>query len=160
MVDCGCVATAQQTTLWKSIIEVTALFVGVAGAIVALVTYRNNSKRERAKWAVQLFEKFYEADRYLKVREALDSRETTAEIHELVDSESAEFTDYLNFFEMVAFLAKSRQLSVSEILGLFQYYLGCLKRHTIVMVYVNAKSNGFEHLRDFFNRNEDSFKHS
>ncbi len=46
-----------------------------------------------------------------------------------------DFTDYLNFFEMVTFLADTGQLSKKDLLRLFRYYLLCLKRHRVVMNY-------------------------
>jgi hypothetical protein len=76
-----------------------------------LWTYRSNSQRERAKWAVQLYEKFYEGDHYKAIRDKLDCASDAPEVAELVTQEAAAFTDYLNFFEMVTFLADTRQLS-------------------------------------------------
>jgi hypothetical protein len=48
---------------WKAITELVSSAAGAIAAIVAVITYRNNAKRERAKWAVQLYEKFYEESR-------------------------------------------------------------------------------------------------
>ncbi len=36
----------------KAIAEIAGIGFGVAGAAVAVFTYRSNSKRERAKWIV------------------------------------------------------------------------------------------------------------
>jgi len=147
--DCGCVPTNDTISNLKSIVEIATLIIAVVGAFIASVTYRNNSKRERAKWAVQLFEKFYESDSYKEMRDKLDCTPNAATVQGLVDEESSEFTDYLNFFEMVTFLAKSNQLTKSDVHGLFQYYLNCLKRHRAVMVYLHNEANGFEYLKEF-----------
>jgi hypothetical protein len=69
-----------------------------------------------------------------------------------VESESDDFTDYLNFFELVTFLAKTKQLSESDVLSLFHYYLRCLKGQKAVMKYLNNQKNGFEHLSGFLKR--------
>jgi hypothetical protein len=120
--------------------------VAMIAAIGALWTY---SQRERAKWAVQLYEKFYEGEVYKAVRNQLDCTPNATEVVQLVTQESSEFTDYLNFFEMVCFLAKTRQLSTKDVLSLFQYYLRCLKQHTAVMEYLNNKEKDFEQLSQF-----------
>lgn len=123
-------------------------------AVAALWTYRSNSRRERAKWAVQLYDKFYETDHYKPIREKLDcAPDAAADVVQLVTQESAEFTDYLNFFEMVSYLAKSRQLSKDDVLSLFQYYLQCLKRHDSVINYLENKDKGFEQLSGFLKDN-------
>lgn len=119
---------------------------GVVAAAVATWTYHKNSARQRAQWAVQLYEKFYESDRYRKMRDALDCESDSAEISELVSSEGPEFTDYLNFFELMAYLSESKQVSRTDILALFDYYLRCMKRHPAVMSYIENEQKGFERL--------------
>ena len=137
---------------WKAIAELVSFVVGAIAAVIAVMTYRNNAKRERAKWAVQLYEKFYEEDRYKKMRDKLDGTQNAEEIEALVEEEPAEFTDYLNFFELVTFLAKTRQLSESDVLSLFHYYLRLLKGQKAVMKYLNNQKNGFEQLSGFLKR--------
>ena len=137
---------------WKAVAEILSCGVAVVTAIGALITYRGNSRRERAKWAVQLYEKFYEAADYKRIRDELDCTANSAKVTDIVNRESPAFTDYLNFFELVAFLASDKQLSESDVLGLFQYYLHCLKRHNAVIKYVNDKDKGFEQLRGFLNK--------
>jgi hypothetical protein len=61
--------------------------------------------------------------------------------------QEARFTDYLNFFEYVAFLEGSRQLRVDDVRTLFGYYLGCLGRHSRVRNYIHDPANGYEELR-------------
>ena len=134
---------------WQSIAQPTYYTVGVFAAIFAVRTYRKNSKLERARWAVQLYEKFYEAHQYTKVRDTLDCDADVESVQELVSQEESEFTDYLNFFELVAFLAYTHQLSRDDVLRLFQYYMSCLKRHSVVMKYINDRTKGFEQLRSF-----------
>jgi hypothetical protein len=137
---------------WKTIAEIVSCIVGATAAGFAVKTYWDNSQRERAKWVVSLYEKFFEENRYKKIREMLDDTQNVGEIEALVKSESAEFTDYLNFFELVTFLIKTKQLSESDVLSLFHYYLRCLKGQEAVMKYVNNQKNGFEQLSGFFER--------
>jgi hypothetical protein len=140
-----CKSFIQVASNW---VTVSAGLVGIVSAILALRTYTTNSKRERAKLAVQLFEKFYEGERYKKVREALDCLTDEPGVKELVKREPSEFTDYLNFFEFVAHLAAEKQLSRSDVLTLFDYYLRCMKRHRCVMNYLNEREKGFEQLNE------------
>lgn len=95
---------------------------------------------------------FYETDHYKPIREKLDCKSDAADVVELVTQEQAAFTDYLNFFEVVSFVASTHQLSEKDVLSLFHYYLRCLKRHTLVMKYLFDKGNGFEHLSGFLKK--------
>ncbi len=67
-------------------------------------------------------------------------------MNEIVIREEADFTDYLNFFEFIAFLKTSKQLKSSEIEALFGYYLDCLNRHDRVRQYISNPANGYEGL--------------
>jgi len=58
--------------------------------------------------------------------------------------EPREFTDYLKFFELVAVLQKSGQLTTEQIEDLFGYYLNCLERSAAVRKYISAE--GYEQL--------------
>jgi len=121
---------------------------GIVVAVSALFIYRRNARLERAKWAVQLHDKFFAKDsQYRPIREILDSETSSRDIEELVGKESAEFTDYLNFFELVAILVESGQLQKSDVMDLFEYYLGCLQRHATVRQYIQDRTKSFQHLR-------------
>jgi hypothetical protein len=135
---------------WKDAAQPLYYSVAIAAALVALWTYRENSRRERAKWMIQLYEKFYEEERYKPIREMLDCELDSSQlprVKELVDEEDASFTDYLNFFEFVAFLAETKQIEKSDVLQLFQYYLKRMKQQHTVMAYIDNDQKGFEQLR-------------
>jgi hypothetical protein len=127
----------------------------IAGAVAALFAiywglyqYSRNSRLERARWLASLYEKFYEKENLKKVRQILDSEtENSSEADRLISEEAPEFTDYLNFFEFVAVLKKSRQLKSNEIEDLFHYYLDCLETSPKIREYLAAK--GYEHLDQF-----------
>ena len=119
--------------------------IGGLAVLFAFFQYRSNSRLERARWLASLYDKFYEKDNLKKVRETLDSETAdSSEVDRLMGEEPPEFTDYLNFFEFVALLGKSRQLKSNEIEDLFRYYLDCLERNKKVRNYIATK--GYEHL--------------
>lgn len=140
---------------WKDLIQTIYYIAGTIASIgtlcvafIALRVYKRNSWLERARWASELYKSFYQEENLKKVREQLDSTEESVDVVQLVAEESAEFTDYLNFFEYVAFLKKSKQLRESEVEDIFGYYLGCLKRHPNVQNYIFNSEHGYEGLAD------------
>jgi len=135
-------------------LEVIAIVATLVMAFIALLTYDRSVKLDKTKWMKELYEKFYEQPQLKCVREQLDSGDGQ-KISELVKEESAPFTDYLNFFEFLAYLEKSKQVSRADTLGLFRYYLQNLQANREVMVYVQNPSNGFEGLREMLKRNLD-----
>jgi gamma-glutamylcyclotransferase (GGCT)/AIG2-like uncharacterized protein YtfP len=132
----------------KFIAEIVSTLVAGGSAALAAKTYWANSSRERAKWAVQLYEKFYETDRYRKVRDDLDEEPDNLATLWRVAAEDDDFIDYLNFFELVVFLARSKQLSWADASSIFGYYLNCIKSHKSVMTYIDDPSKDFEQLRE------------
>src|SRR5262245_45581901 len=124
--------------------------VSILGVIGALWTYRSNQLLERTKWASALYDKFYERPDLKGVRQALDCNADSTEVAELVKRERADFTDYLNFFEHVAYLVKRRQISKADANAYFEYYFSCLQRHQAVRDYVKNRANGYELLAEWF----------
>jgi hypothetical protein len=139
--------------IWKETLEVVSLVAGTFSAIgtvlaagFAAFVYYRNSAFERAKWASSLYEKFYEETNLKQLRDRLDCLKDSDSVNEIVIREEPAFTDYLNFFEFIAFLKSSKQLKDSEIEVLFGYYLDCLNRHDRVRQYVSNPENGYEAL--------------
>ncbi|HJP90333.1 MAG TPA: hypothetical protein VJ875_00150 [Pyrinomonadaceae bacterium] len=124
---------------------ISAVGTALAAGFAAFV-YRRNSALERAKWASSLYEKFYEATTLKQMRDRLDYLNDTDSVNEIVIREEPAFTDYLNFFEFIAFLKTSKQLKDSEVEVLFGYYLDCLNRHDRVKQYIANPQNGYEGL--------------
>jgi len=118
----------------------------VIAAVFAAVVYKRNSTFERAKWASNLYEKFYEGPTLKQIRDKLDCIKNLDSVNEIVLREEPAFTDYLNFFEFIAFLRSSKQLKDSEIDVLFGYYLDCLNRHDRLKTYISNPENGYEGL--------------
>ncbi len=133
---------------WKPLVEALSYVGGAVAGLGAWRVYRQNSQLERAKWITALCEKFFEADALKPVREKLDDEEPdSAVITGLIEAQPSNFTDYLNFFEFVAILKHSGQMTDKDVQDLFDYYLRSLKKHNQVTAYVHDKKNGFEHLR-------------
>lgn len=61
------------------------------------------------------------------MRDTLDCDSDNAKVNALVSEEGSTWTDYLNFFELVAYLRESKQLAAEDVKALFEYYIGCLK---------------------------------
>ncbi|HEY4054121.1 MAG TPA: hypothetical protein VGL74_10270 [Terriglobales bacterium] len=132
------------------VVKVVQIFSYVAGATAALFAYfvyRSNSRRERARWVENLYSRFFEKNELKQIRDALDCAADDARVNALVQEEDAAWTDYLNFFELVAYLRESKQLEEADVTALFQYYLGCMERHRTVMAYINDETKGFKYLR-------------
>lgn len=137
----------------KDIAAIIGSLATAFAAIWAAITYRNNSRLEGAKWLASLYEKFYERVDLKGIREILDTdtepncnEDEQSKIEKLIREEPPEFTDYLNFFEFVAFLKYSKQLKYDEVNQLFGYYLDCLNRREILRQYVAMR--GYELLED------------
>jgi hypothetical protein len=136
--------------VFRNIASGIAALGALAAAIVAVVTFRRNSKLDRARWALNLYEKFYEKKELKETRDVLDCEADGEQINKLVLEGKADFTDYLNFFEFVAFLQHNKQLQNREVEDLFGYYLGCLKRHERVRKY--SREEGYERLDELLER--------
>jgi hypothetical protein len=132
----------------KTIVQILSALATAGAAIGALTVYRTNSRRERARWAESLYARFFERSELKTIRDKLDCLRGNPEVHRLVAEESAALTDYLNFFEFVAYLRSSKQLSEKDIEALFGYYLDCLRRHDEVAGYIRNRETGFEYLRE------------
>lgn len=124
-----------------------------AGALGALRIYRQKAALDRAKWLSSLYSRFYEAPDLKRIRKTLDENLPNApQIVELVQAEDADLTDYLNFFELMAYLESCGQLRLRDIAALFDYYLRLLSKHKDVRKYVQEDRNGYGYLKKLMNR--------
>jgi hypothetical protein len=130
----------------REAIQILSSIAGIVAAFWALWVYGNNSRRERARWAESLYTRFYEKPELKTIRDQLDCAAGDATVARLVTEETPALTDYLNFFEFVAYLQSSKQLSGTDVQALFGYYLDCLRRHKDVVGYIRNKEKGFEYL--------------
>jgi len=105
----------------KTLAESFYYFGASLAAILALYVYYRNRRLEQSRWASSFYDKFYESDHYKGIRDVLDGGDES-EVLELVKNEEAEFTDYLNFFEHLAIIAKSKQLNKDDVEASFGYW--------------------------------------
>ena len=129
------------------IVQICSYLAGAVAAVSAFLVYRGNSRRERARWVESLYSRFFEKGELKQVRDALDCDANNEAVSALVTQESPAWTDYLNFFELVAYLQESKQVVGKDVSALFQYYLGCLERHQAVVAYIEDETKGFKYLR-------------
>ena len=130
------------------VIQLLSYLAGAVAAVSAFLVYRGNARRERARWVESLYARFFERSELKQIRDVLDCRANDASVDTLVSEEGSKWTDYLNFFELVAYLEKSKQLEAQDVAALFEYYLGCLKKHQSVMGYIRDEAKGFKYLRE------------
>jgi hypothetical protein len=133
--------------IWGNTQPIFQLLAGMS-AIIAALTYWRNLRLERARWLASLYSKFYEALDLRMIREILDcSAPNSPEVLKLVEDQDARFTDYLNFFEFMAYLNACGQLSHRDVAALFDYYLRVLSKHQAVRKYVLDDRNGYGYLK-------------
>jgi hypothetical protein len=119
-----------------------------AAVLGAVRTYYRKVALERATWLSSLYSKFYEAPDLKRIRKVLDDNSADAPaVEELVRSEDSDLTDYLNFFEFMAYLKDRHQLSKKDVAALFDYYLRLLSKHKDVRKYVLDDRNGYGYLK-------------
>lgn len=128
------------------VVQIVSYGAGVVAAVSAFLVYRSNSRRERARWAESLYSRFFERPGLKTVRDLLDSEAPDPRVKDLVTKEGSDWTDYLNFFEFVAYLQSQGQLLDRDVQALFGYYVECLKRHEAVLEYIRDKAKGFDYL--------------
>ncbi len=145
---------AREIGHWFTINAQTIYYLmATAGAFVAVLTYYRNSVIERARWLSSLYSKFYEAPDLKRIRKCLDENAPNApQVQDLVRDEDSDFTDYLNFFEFMAYLENRGQLGQRDVAALFDYYLRVLSKHKDVRQYVLEDRNGYGYLKKLLPR--------
>jgi hypothetical protein len=128
--------------------------------------YRRQVNLEQMRWLQQLYDSFYNSERYKEVRQVIDFdelgqtlellRRGDADPHQLSLPERAkldQFTDYLNFFEWLAYLEEEKQLTFPQLDTMFGYYLARLAqvdRNHQLRQYIRDK--GYEQLHRLLDR--------
>jgi len=136
--------------------------VAIYAAIQGLTDYRNRTRTERLRLLTQFYEKFYENGTFRQIRQRIDFEKPVALSNLMKKAQSPKpefssderkmfdsFTDYLNFFEMLAYLGKQEQVLEDDIDAMFGYYLKRLVEvfeEQALLSYL--KYDGFERLHD------------
>ncbi len=131
---------------WKDLTQIVSYGAAVIAIGVTGWQYLRSKKLERAKWDLQLYEKFFEQQTLKEIREILDDDPLNPAIAKTIAEEPPAFTDYLNFFEFVAFLREQKQIGSDDLETLFGYYLNRLRDNPAVAEYVHTKEKGYEKL--------------
>lgn len=137
---------ANSADLWiKAVGGVIALCTGG----FAVFTYFRNSRTKAAEFLLTLHKAFFVDPTYQAMKTLLDCDgiEEEAKLEAAVAAQSAEFTDFLNFFELVAYLDTIETLMRGDTEALLGYYLSLLRDKKPVWDYIRKTSNGFENLR-------------
>ena len=128
------------------------------GVIFTSINYFNSLKVKRGEWIKSLFEKFYEQDRFKKIRKEIEYEKLRSFLAidgkgRACNEENEELlVDYLNFFELLATLIKNKHIRRSEVLDLFSYYFNLLKTDIFIRRYV--EQFGFKNLNALLNERE------
>lgn len=130
-------------------IKMFAAAVAAISAGFAVQTYARNTRTKAAEFLVSLHKAFFVDATYQAMKELLDcsGEEEKRRLATAVDEESAAFTDFLNFFELVAYLTEIGTLTMDDTNALLGYYLDKLAASPVVLRYVRRSSTGFESLR-------------
>jgi hypothetical protein len=138
---------------YKAWIDITIKALALIGVYIAAINYRSQRIIKKGEWLKSLFEKFYENATYKEVRRWLDNKELEIKINSddnVVSDEDEKFTDFLNFFEFIANLEQEKQITKTDAINLFDYYLQQIKRSPVCMEWI--KKYGFEKLDGLLNK--------
>ena len=130
--------------------------VPVVTLVFAARTYKLNSRTKVAEFLLKLHQSFFVDATYSKMRQTLDEESATGSelIGSLVKQEGVEFTDFVNFFELVAYMNQRGDLQAADVYALFGYYLRILTTNADLRGYIRDKSRSFEHLNALLDRFE------
>lgn len=136
----------------KDWLDISIKALGLIAIVIAALGYFRQLKIKKGEWLQLLFEKFYENNNYKDVRKWLDNGDIEKKItlDNSISDEEEKFTDFLNFFEFIATLESERQISKTDVINLFDYYLQKIKLSSICMQWV--KKYGFEKLDSLLNK--------
>ena len=146
----------------KNPMENIFYLISIIAIIFSILTYRRNSKLERAKWLNSLYEKFYEKNQYKNIRQIIEYETPKLdEIRKSIEKSKKggeeesielrdELDDYLNFFEFIASLWKMGQLSLDQLKMVFEYYINRIIEHKILEDYI--RNQGFENLNELLSK--------
>jgi hypothetical protein len=144
---------------WTVFKDLASLVIAALGVGFGLQTYRINAATRRAEFLVDLHRNFFIEDTYKPIRQVLDSESEQAiqKLVRFIQEEPENFIEFLNFFELVAYLCKCKNLAFEDVEALLGYYLRLLIRRKNVREYIRDKTrNGFEHLDALLDKMQDT----
>ena len=132
-----------------SLLKILGFVLAAVTAASAALTYQKNARTKAAEFLLSLHKAFFVDTTYSGMKALLDcdTPGDEANLSEVVRAETTEFTDFLNFFELVAYFESIETLSHEDVEALLGYYLDRLSKKVVVRKYVRDSSHSFEHLR-------------
>jgi hypothetical protein len=124
--------------------------IAILAALSSLWQYRRNSKRERTRWLFELYQKFYEQKNLKAMRVRIDRGDTKFIAEDRDVYLSDELDEFLNFFELIAYLQKRGSLRRDEVLVMFEYPLRTIAKDGAVLGYLSQY--GYDNLRGFLEK--------
>ncbi len=134
--------------LAKEWVQPVFYLVAIAATIGSVITFYQNSKRERARWLFDLFQHFYEGEEHKMIRALIESGKTEFAAKEADEELLQKLDNYLNFFVFLHFLYKRRILKKEEILRLFDYPLRQIAQNPAIRRYALKPEYGYEEIKD------------
>jgi hypothetical protein len=143
-------------------LSVLQLAIAALAAGIALFTYWRSTRTKAAELLARLHKDFFVDTTYKAVRKVMDDDGESADsmLERYIQEQPAEFTDFLNFFELVAYMGSryrpfgkrwlswfgSRMLSPADVNALLNYYLRLFLCKPALCTYIEDPANDFEHL--------------
>jgi len=134
-------------------IAIAILSTGVA-ALSAAFTYWRNANTKRAEFLLLLHKAFFVDTTYKPLRDLLDnpSESDVDKLRSHIQEETAELTDFLNFFELIAYFESCRTLRAADVDALLNYYLHLIKVNGPLLTYIGKDQTSFEYLKTLIKR--------
>jgi len=128
----------------KDWLEAGLYLVGILAAVGSAVQYVRNSSRERIRWLFELYERFYDRSTLKEMRSKCAwSPGDFAKLKEDATLRG-NLSEYLNFFELTAYMVNKGQISSKEVKVMFESPLKRLPQIDAVWTYICGR--GYEQL--------------
>ena len=135
---------------------ISSVVAAVAIAIPAILAYRESLRLRRAEWLHRLFQEYYSASTYRPIRQLLDEPDGRAKLSQMLSKLAThgarlspeesktlyDLTDFLSFFEFIAFLRDEQALTLEDCKVLFHYYLQLLAQQQDVLDFMKRYGYG------------------
>jgi gamma-glutamylcyclotransferase (GGCT)/AIG2-like uncharacterized protein YtfP len=120
-------------------------FLSSSGAFIwGVLKYARSIRQQHANWLHKLFVAFYETDGFKRVRKLYDEKPIDApKVFTDIQAEH-DLDDYLNFFEFIAGLVKMKQVTLTEVQSMFEYWIRLMQADLDTLTYL--RRFGYENL--------------
>lgn len=129
-------------------VQICAYAIGALAALFSIYQYKRNSRRERARWLFELYERFYERAELKEMRQLIEEGKTDFAAQENDLQKLQRLDDYLNFFEFIAFLRRKKELNTADVRDMFDYPLRKMADDEAVRGYIEKQTYGYEGVRE------------